>query len=141
MATEAREDNALAALRQRFDESPYAKLIGARVVELSPGYAKVQLRVSTRFTNFAGLTHGGLVMSLADHAFGCALNTLDRVYVAVQFNIHLLGAAPAGALLLAEGRVVHAGRTAGVGEMSVRDGEGRLVALATGTVVALDREA
>ncbi len=129
----------LAALRRRFDESAYAALLGMQVVELAPGYAKVELRLGTQFANFAGLTHGGLVMSLADHAFGCALNTLDRLYVAVQFNIHFLGAAPAGETLIAEGKVVHAGRTAGLGEMSVRDSTGRLVALATGSVVALER--
>ncbi len=127
------------ALRRRFDESAYAALLGMRVVELAPGYAKVELRLGKQFANFAGLIHGGLIMSLADHAFGCALNTLDRLYVAVQFNIHFLSSAPAGQTLVAEGKVVHAGRTAGTGEMSVRDAAGRLIALATGAVVALDR--
>jgi len=126
-------------LRQRFDASPYAVLLGMRVVALARGYARLELRVRPEFANFAGLTHGGLLMSLADHAFGCALNTLGRTYVAVQFNIHFLGTATDGELLVAEGRVVHAGRTSGLGEMEVRNGGGRLVARATGTVVAFAR--
>ncbi|MDA8218099.1 MAG: PaaI family thioesterase [Dehalococcoidales bacterium] len=127
------------ALRARFDDSPYARLLGMRLVELAHGYAKVELEVSSQFANFAGLPHGGVLMSLADHAFGCALNTLGRTYVAVQFNMHLLGAPTPGSLIQAEARVVHAGRTMGMAEMAVRYPDGRLLASATGTVVALQR--
>jgi acyl-CoA thioesterase len=125
-------------LRRLFDESPYAKLLGMRVVDLSEGRATVQLPVRDDFANFAGLTHGGLLMSLADHAFGCALNTLDRTYVAVQFNLNFVGRAAVGDTLLAEGRVLRAGRSTGHGEMVVRDQRGNLVAEALGAVVALD---
>jgi acyl-CoA thioesterase len=127
----------LEALRRQFDESPYAIMLGMRVVELAPRYAKVELRVRSEFFNFAGLVHGGLVMSLADHAFGCALNTIGPLYVAVQFNLHFLAGANEGEVLVAEGRVLHAGRTTGLGEMEVRGEGGRLVAKATGTVVSL----
>ncbi|MHB1004316.1 MAG: PaaI family thioesterase [Chloroflexota bacterium] len=131
------DETRLDALRQRFDASTYATLLGMHVTAIAPGYARVELRLRPEFANFAGLTHGGLLMSLADHAFGCALNTLDRVYVAVQFNIHFLGRPDPGALLVAEGKVMHAGRTAGTGEMTIRDESGRLIASATGAVVAL----
>lgn len=130
----------LAGQRQRFDDAPYSRLLGMRLLELSEGYARVEVTLRPEFANFAGLVHGGLLMSLADQAFGCALNTLDRLYVATQFNIHILGGAAWGETLVAEGRVVHAGRTTGLGEMAVRDSSGRLVALATGAVVALQRE-
>lgn len=126
-------------LRRRFDESPYARLLGMKVVAIGKGHASVKLTVRDDFANFAGLTHGGLLMSLADHAFGCALNTLDRTYVALQFNINIVGRAVPGEDLTAEGRILHAGRRAGHGEMRVFDQAGKLVAVATGSVVALER--
>lgn len=134
MADEARMEE----LKRRFDESPYAKLLGMRLTHLSEGCAIVTLVVKAEFANFAGLTHGGLLMSLADHAFGCALNTLDRTYVAVQFNLNFVGRAAVGDVLQAEGIVLRAGRSVGHGQMTVRDQVGRVVAVATGAVVALD---
>ncbi|MCL4465346.1 MAG: PaaI family thioesterase [Chloroflexi bacterium] len=130
----------LEELRRRFDEAPYPRLLGLRLLELQEGYARVAVSLRPEFANFAGLVHGGLLMSLADQAFGCALNTLDRLYVATQFNIHILGGARLDETLEAEGRIVHAGRTTGLGQMSVRTASGRLVALATGAVVALQKE-
>jgi len=124
-------------LTRAFDESPYAQLLGMRLIELAPGRAKVAMEVRPEFRNAAGLVHGGLIMSLADHAFGCATNSLGRAYVAVQFGINLLAAPAVGTTIYAEAQVLHAGRRAGSAEMAVRDGDGKLLAKALGTVVAV----
>ncbi|MCL4531815.1 MAG: PaaI family thioesterase [Actinobacteria bacterium] len=126
-----------AELATRFNDSPYARLMGMRVTELSRGHAKIKMALRDEHRNWASLIHGGVIMSLADQAFGCATNTLDRVYVAVQFSISLLAAPGPGDTLVAEGRVLHAGRTTGMAEMTVHDETGRLVAKATGTVVGI----
>lgn len=125
------------ALAVRFNDSPYSQMMGMQVVELSKGYAKITMALKGEYRNWAGFIHGGVLMSLADQAFGCATNTLDRVYVAVQFSISLLAAPGPGDTLIAEGRVLHAGRTTGMAEMTVQDEQGRLVAKATGTVAAI----
>ena len=127
-------------LIRQFEQSPYANSMGMRIVELSDGYAKVTMTVQESHLNFAGLLHGGVTMSLADEAFACATNTLDGLYVAVQFNINLFGTAKPGQQLTAECRVVHAGRSIGISEMSVTDSSGRLIAKATGTVANVRRE-
>lgn len=124
-------------LARAFDEAPYARLIGMRVTELAPGRATVALELRTEHLNSAGLIHGGVVMSLADHAFGAATNSLGRLYVAVQFGINLVAAPAVGTTIYAEASVLHAGRRAGSAEMTVRDGAGKLVARALGTVVSL----
>ncbi len=125
-------------LRRKFDESPYSALLGLKLVDLSEGYALVEMKISPQFDNWAGMTHGGAIMSLADQAFGCALNTLDRLYVAVQFNINLLSAPKPGDTVMAEGRVTHAGRRLGAAAMIVRDSRERVIARATGTVMAIE---
>jgi acyl-CoA thioesterase len=124
-------------LARKFDESPYAVLLGMKVVEVSEGRALISLKVDSRFNNWVNLTHGGLIMSVADQAFGCALNTLDRIYVAAQFNINFLIPPKDGELIYAEGRVLRAGKRSGLGEMTVRDANGKLIATATGTVISL----
>jgi hypothetical protein len=51
----------------------------------------------------------------------------------------LPAAAWPGTTIRAEGRVVHAGRTLALTECDVTDGEGRLLARASSTVMRLDR--
>ena len=124
-------------MRKRFDSSPHALNMGMKLVELSKGYAKVKLELKKEFLNWENMIHGGVIASLLDQAFGCSLNTLDNIYVAVQLNINYLAAAPVGETLYAESKVIYAGKKLGVSEMAVVDSKGKTIARATGTTVSL----
>lgn len=124
-------------MRQRFDNSPCALTFGMRLVELSRGYAKVELELRREFLNWENMIQGGVIATLLDQAFGCACNTLDLIHVAVQMNIHFLAAAPVGETVYAESKVLHAGKRAGASEMAVFDSKGKTIARATGTTVCL----
>lgn len=132
-------------LRQRqeaMNASPYARLLGISVEELSAGYARATLTVRQEHCGWHGGLHGGLIISLADHTWGAACNTTDgRLHVAVELNTHIIDAADVGEKLVAEARVLHAGKTTDMAEITVRDGSGKLIALATGTTVALEKMA
>ncbi len=117
----------------KFDASPYSRSLGIKIVELSDGYVKLTMTVQESHMNFVGLLHGGVSMSLADQAFACATNTLDGNYVAIQFSFNLFGTAKPGDELIAEGRLVHGGRSIGVCEMTVTNSSGKVIARATGT--------
>jgi len=124
-------------MRRRFDNSPHALQMGMKLVELSKGYAKVKMEVKKDFLNWDNIVHGGVIASVLDQAFGCSLNTLENVYVAVQLNINYLAAAPVGETVYAESRVLHAGKRLGVSEMTVVDSGGKTIARATGTTVCM----
>ena len=124
-------------MRVKFDNSPCARHFGMGLVELSPGYARVKLKLKEEYLNWENMIQGGIIATLLDQAFGCACNTLDHIHVAVQMNIHFLAAAPVGETLYAESRVLHAGKRVGASEMSVVDSEGKTIARATGTTVSL----
>jgi len=124
-------------MRRRFDNSPYALNMGMKLVELSKGSAKVKLELKKEFLNWENLIHGGVIASVLDQAFGCSLNTLDHIYVAVQLNINYLTAAPVGETIYAESKVIYAGKKLGVSEMTVVDSKGKTIARATGTTVSL----
>jgi acyl-CoA thioesterase len=136
-----RQENVIMAdveeMRKRFDNSPYALNMGMKLEELSKGYAKVKLELKKEFLNWENMIHGGVIASVLDQAFGCSLNTLDYIYVAVQLNINYLTAAPVGETIYAESKVIHAGKKLGVSEMTVVDSKGKTVARATGTTVSL----
>jgi len=126
----------LEVLRERFDNSAYALHLGMRIVELSRGYAKVKLELKKEFLTWDNLVQGGVITSLADQAFGYSVNTLDSVHVAVQLNVNFLKSPPVGETIFAESKVVHAGRTMGVCEISVADAKGKTIARATGTTIS-----
>ena len=123
---------AIEEMREKFDNSPCALYLGMKLTELSPGYAKVELKLKRDFLNWDNNIHGGIIATLLDQAFGCASNTLENIHVAVQMNIHFLAAAPMGETIYAESRVLHAGKRVGTSEMTVTDSKGKTIARASG---------
>lgn len=123
-------------LQRQFDNSPYSLYLGMRIVELSHGYAKVKLELRQEFLTWDGFVQGGVISSLIDQAFGYSINTLENVYVAVQLNVNFLNSPSVGDTITAESRVLHAGRSAGICEMSVFDSKGKLVARGSGTTIS-----
>jgi len=127
--------NTIAALRTKADGEPIASFLKMRLVEMSPGYAKVTMKLSPDHINFNGLIFGGIIMAIADEAFAFASNTIVSPNVASQFNIHFIAGAQVGDDLTAECRVVKSGKRVCISEMTVTNQERRLIAKATGTTV------
>jgi len=125
----------VAELKAKEADEPVASFFKMRLVELSPGYAKVAMKLRPDYMNFNGMVFGGIVMSIADQAFAYATNSLVSPSIATQFNIHLIAGASPGDELIAECRVIKSGRRIGVSEMTVTNQEGKLIAKATGTTV------
>ena len=125
----------VAELKAREAGEPIASFLKMQLVELSPGYARVAMKLTPDHTNFNGMVFGGIVMSIADQAFAYATNSLVSPSIATQFNIHLIAGASPGDELVAECRVIKSGRRIGVSEMTVTNQEGKLIAKATGTTV------
>jgi len=127
--------DAMAELKAGAEREPIASFLKMQLLELSPGYAKVAMKVSPEHQNFHGTTFGGIVMAIADQAFGYAVNSVDFPSVASQFNTHFIAAARVGDELTAEGRVVKSGRRVSIAEVTVTNQEGKLIAKATGTTI------
>ena len=125
----------VAELRAREEREPIASFLKMRLLELSPGYARVAMKLIPEYQNFNGMVFGGIVMAVADQAFAYASNSVAYPSIASQFNIHFIAAAGVGDELTAECRVVKSGRRVGISEMTVTNQEGKLIAKATGTTI------
>lgn len=125
----------LAELKAKAKAEPIASFLKMRLVELSPGYARIAMKLSPEYQNFNGMVFGGIIMAVADQAFAYASNSLAYPSIASQFNIHFIAGAGQDDELTAEGRVVKSGRRAGLSEMTVTNQEGKLIAKATGTTI------
>ncbi len=73
-----------------FDKDQAMQELGAKLIEFSEKYAKVQLIVETKHTQGYGTCHGGVIFSLADGAFAVACNTGDLPAVGQHCNISYL---------------------------------------------------
>ncbi len=122
-------------LRAKANAEPVASFLSLELRELSPGRARVALKVRPEHMNFNGSLFGGIVMSIADQAMAFANNSVAFPSVASQFNIHFIAAAGVGDELIAECRVIKSGRRVGISEISVTNQRGKLIARATGTTI------
>jgi len=125
----------VAKLKAKEVKEPIASFLKMKLVELTPGYSRVAMKLTPDHLNFNGMVFGGIVMALADQAFAYATNSLVSPSIATQFNIHLISGATVGDELIAECKVIKSGRRIGVSEMTVTNQDGKLIAKATGTTV------
>ena len=134
-----RSSNNVEALRLVEKGEPIAHFLGMQLVELTPGYAKVVMKLLPEYQNFNGFIFGGIIMAVADQAFAYASNSLVQPSLATQFNIHLVNGASTGDELAAECWVVRSGRRVGISEMKVTNQEGQIIAKATGTTIPVTK--
>ncbi len=131
-----------ARVRASFARQGAMRLLGARLLELRPGYCAIELPYREDLTQQHGYIHAGIVSAIADSAGGYAGFTLfpaDASVLTVEYKLNLLAPA-AGERLVAEGQVVKPGRTLAVtrGEVYAEAGGGRtLCAVMQQTLIVL----
>lgn len=114
-------------------------LLGAEVLEVSPGYARVALTVENKHLNAAEVCHGGVLFSLSDLAFALASNSHGLTALALEVSISFLRAARVGERIVAEAREEHLGKRTATYIMTVRNARGEKIAITKGTVYRFDK--
>ncbi|MGE5545168.1 MAG: PaaI family thioesterase [Bacillota bacterium] len=90
-------------------QAPFYQLTGITTKALGPGWAEMAVQTETRHGNPLGLTHGGIVSTLADAAMANAVRTTGKKGVTVNYDISFLNTAPVGQEMVGRGRVDKAG--------------------------------
>ena len=132
----------LRAMKAAGSGAPIIALFGLELVEVEPGLAVFEGTPDRRFYNPIGSVHGGYAATLLDSACGIAVHsrmTADQGYTTLELKIaYHRGLTDRSGRVRAEGRVVTLGRRAGFAEARRTDGEGRLCATATSTLLVFD---
>jgi len=117
------------------------------LVEVGPGRATATMTVRPDMVNGHAIAHGGYVFLLADTAFALACNSYGRSTLAAGCDISFVAPVEAGDVLTAEARERHRGGRSGIYDVSVRRGDGTVVAelrgrsrTIAGTLVPLPEE-
>jgi uncharacterized protein (TIGR00369 family) len=129
----------LDALRTRVSNSPFHRWAGIELVSVGDGRAELAMDLRPHHFNPQGIVHGGIITALADTSIGLAIRSqLDTglTHRTAQLNVHFLTKGE-GNRLVGRGRTIHLGQRMGYGESEVLDGQGRLLARASGTFIVL----
>ena len=119
------------------DRDRFARMLGIRIVEARPGYAKTAMDLTDDHRNGAGVAHGGAIFSLADLAFAVASNAHGKLSLAVAASISYVKAGK-GKTLYAEAREVSLGCKMGTYAITITNDAGEAVAAFQGTVYRKD---
>ena len=106
------------------DDRASTELLGMRVVEMREDYAVVTMVVRDDMTNGHGITHGGLVFTLADTAFAMACNVEGSVTVSSGAEITFFAPTRAGDELTATAKLRSMRGRSGIYDVEVRSGSG-----------------
>jgi len=133
MSTDKEEK--IAILTDKIKTEPITSFLQSEILEISEGHSKVSLLMRPEFQNFHGIIFGGIIMSVADQAFGAASNSMAYPSVASNLNVYFISSAKVGDTLIAEGKVIKSGRKAGFTEVTVVNQDNKLVARAIGVTI------
>ena len=109
-----------------FAETPINQLLGLVLVSHESGESCVRMEADERFTQEAGVIHGGVITSLADTAAAYAIGSTledDEEIIGVEFKMNFLRPAnPTGESLTARAKTIKKGRTIAICSTEVYQG-------------------
>jgi uncharacterized protein (TIGR00369 family) len=114
---------------------PFTEHLGVRLVEMTREHALVALEKRPELLNSWGATHGGVIMTMLDLVMSWAVRGHYEVIggvLTVDMSVGFMRA-NYGDTVLAEGRVLHGGKSTAFCEGMARDDKGQLLAKAIGT--------
>jgi uncharacterized protein (TIGR00369 family) len=127
------------AMRAGRWRAPSSGLLGLEFAALERDAAAVEMEARPEHGNPMGTLQGGILCALADLAMGGAWASglaEGESFTTLELKMNFLKPVWTGRLR-AEARVIKRGRTVGLVECAVRNGEGQLVAHATSTCLTL----
>jgi uncharacterized protein (TIGR00369 family) len=141
LAARATESSGLEFLRAiasgELPKAPIQELLGFELEEADEGRVVFSIEPGEQHYNPIGTVHGGVAATLLDSAMGAAVHSTlpeGTGYVTLEVKFNLVRAITADTgRVLAEGRVIHRGKSVATVEASLRSDDGKLLAHGTST--------
>ncbi len=122
------------------EHDEFSKWLGIEVLNISPGYSKLKMKIRKEMLNGFHTCHGGITFSLADSALAFASNNHGRVAVALETSIAFPAPVVEGDELTAIAEEQSKGNSVGVYNVSVINQAGVKVGVFRGTVYRTKKE-
>jgi acyl-CoA thioesterase len=118
----------------------FSQWLGIEIIEVAPRRSTCRMTVRDEMVNGLGVTHGGIVFSLADSAFAFACNTHGKVTVSVDNSIAYPAPIRGGDVLIAVAQEEASSGRLSYYRAEVTNQRGEVVALFRGTAFKTSRE-
>lgn len=122
---------------------PIAHLMGITPTVMEPGDVEFTMPATRWLLNPTGYIQGGVLATLSDAPLGCAVHTAlppATPYTTSELSMTFIRpVTESSGTLSARGRLIHAGKSMALSEVSVTDGEDRLVAHGTSRCFVFDQ--
>jgi 1,4-dihydroxy-2-naphthoyl-CoA hydrolase len=118
------------------------KFLGLRIVDVGPGRLRAEMAVRDELLTPFKNVHGGVISAVCDHVLGCVCYPVmkrGQWAATTEFKLNLL-APVTGGVIAADAVIASLSRTQAVVRIDVSN-DGRLVAIAQGTVTIRDPKA
>jgi uncharacterized protein (TIGR00369 family) len=130
------------AIEQQRSKATYFHLLGLQLLDLEPGYCKLQLPYKRDLTFEPGVVQGGFITTLADsciaHAAIAALAGQHKITTSIELKINFIRPALGGTSYTAEAWLIHLGARTAVGEAEILNDQGKLIAKCLSSLMILD---
>jgi uncharacterized protein (TIGR00369 family) len=126
-------------VREIVNSCPYFTLLSMDINDLGWGESRLEIAVTEKHLQPFGMVHGGVFSSLVDAAAFWAVYTQvpqDVGMTTVELKLNYLAPLAAGRMIAA-GRSIRTGKTLCLGEASIRNEDGLLLAHGTSTMMIL----
>ncbi|MDQ6611999.1 MAG: PaaI family thioesterase [Gemmatimonadota bacterium] len=121
---------------------PIIKLLGFRMKLVQAGKVQFSSVPDESHYNLLGSVHGGAIATLLDTVMGCAVQSvlpLGRTYTTLNIGVNYIRAlSVATGEVVAEGTIVHAGRSTALAKGHIVDAAGKLIATGETTCLVFD---
>lgn len=103
-------------------------VVGVKLTEVGVGSAKAELELRPEHMNGLGICQGGVLFSLADYAMAAASNYSEESVVSLDVSISYCKSVSSGRLV-AEARETDRTRSTTIGDVVVKDDQGRVICI------------
>ncbi|HKP30650.1 MAG TPA: hotdog fold thioesterase [Gemmatimonadales bacterium] len=117
----------------------FSAWLGMELVSVEAGACTCRMTVREEMVNGFGVSHGGIVFSLADSAFAFACNSSGFITVSIENSIRYPSAIHPGDVLTAVVRQMGESKRLGYFAGEVTNQNGNIVGLFTGTSYRTDK--
>ena len=117
--------------------SPVGRWLNGKLLDIQDGTMKVEFIVREDMANPMGVLHGGIAATILDDVVGTMVYALGRefAYTSVNLNCDFLHAAKTGDIIIAEAKVVRAGKNIIHVEGSIKNPAGLIIAKCSSNLI------
>ena len=104
-----------------------------RIDEVKKPHIVMSMPITKALTNIYGIAHGGSLSTLADTCIGLTCFVYGKRVVTVDMTMNFLKGLCEGERAIATSTILHHGRTTFMGEATITNEQGELMAKCSGT--------